>query len=113
MPTRFSGTSPDLSVSRQATLAPRKISTPSSPPTVVSSSSSFASHKPDADVRRRSLQQAPGLVQPPVSWDPTGHYIHSGQTDGQSLMPRKNPYFWNKYNTETYVGHLRFHSNSS
>jgi len=93
MPTRFTGTSPDLSVSRQATLAAHKTSTPSSPPTVVSSSSSFASHKPDADVRRRSLQQAPGLVKPPVSWDPAGHYINSGQTNGQGLMPRKNPYF--------------------
>jgi hypothetical protein len=88
MPTRFTGTSPDLSVSRQATLAARKTSTPSSPLTVVSSSSSFASHKPDADVRRRSLQQAPGLVQPPVSWDRTGHYINSGPTNGQGLMPR-------------------------
>jgi len=49
--------------------------------------------KPGADVRRRSPQQAPGLVQPPVSWDPTGHYINSGHTNGQGLMPRKNPYF--------------------
>jgi len=93
MPTRFSGTSPDLSVTQQATLAARKTSAPSSPPTVVSSASSFASLKPGADVRRRSLQQAPGLVQPPVSWDPTGHYINSGQTNWQGLMPRKNPYF--------------------
>jgi hypothetical protein len=93
MPTRFSGTSPDLSVSRQDTLAVRKTSTPSSPSTVVSSGSSFASLKPGADVRRRSLQQTPGLMQPPVSWNPTGRYINSGQTNGQGLMPRKNPYF--------------------
>jgi hypothetical protein len=92
MPTRFSGTSPDLSVNRQATLAACKTSTPSSPTTVVSSASPFASLKPGADVRRRPLQQAPGLVQPSVSWDPTGHYVNSGQTNGQGLMPRKNPY---------------------
>lgn len=93
MPTKFSGKSPDLSVSRQATLAVRNTSTPSSPTTVVTSASSFMSLKPGADVRRRSLQQAPGLVQPPVSWDPTGHYINSGQTNGQGLIPRKNAYF--------------------
>jgi hypothetical protein len=93
MPTRFTGTSPDLYVNQQATLAARKTSAPSSPSTVVSSASSFASLKPGADVRRRSLQQAPGLVQPPVSWDPTGHYINSGQTNWQGLLPRKNPYF--------------------
>ena len=93
MPTRFSGTSPGMSVNRQATLAVRKTSTPSSPPTVVSSASSFGSLKPGADVRRRSLQQAPGLVQRPVTWNPTGQYINSGQTNGQGLMPRKNPYF--------------------
>jgi len=80
-------------VSKQATLAVRKTSTSSSPPTVVSNASSFASLKPGADVRRRSLQQVPGLVQRPVSWNPAGHYINSGQTNGQGLMPRKNPYF--------------------
>ncbi|GFG31479.1 hypothetical protein Cfor_11958 [Coptotermes formosanus] len=87
MPTKFSG-SPDLSVNQQAALAARNTSTPSSPPTLVSSASSFASLKPGTDVRRRSQQQPPGLVWPPVSWDPARHYTNSGQTNGQGFISR-------------------------
>jgi hypothetical protein len=90
MPTRYSGTSTDLSISQQTTLVARKTSGPSLPPTLITNASSF---KPGGDIRRRSLQQAPGFVQPPVSWDPPGHYINSGQTNGQGHMPRKNSYF--------------------
>jgi hypothetical protein len=112
MPTKFSG-SPDLSVNQQAALAARNTSTPSSPPTLVSSASSFASLKPGTDVRRRSQQQPPGLVWPPVSWDPARHYTNSGQTNGQGFISRKSPYFQNKYNSEIYAGNIWFHSNSA
>jgi hypothetical protein len=112
MPTKFSG-SRDLSVNQQVALAARNTSTSSSPPTLVATASSFASLKPGADVRRRLQQQPPGLVRPPVSWDPAGHYTNSGQTNGQGFMSRKSPYFQNKYNTETFVGHLWFDSYSA
>jgi hypothetical protein len=96
VPTKFSG-SANVPVNQQATLPARNTSTVSSPYPVVTSASSFTIFNPGADVRRRSLQQPPGFVRPPVSWDPAGHRTHSGQTNGQGFMSRKNPYFQNKY----------------
>lgn len=88
MPTRMALPSNTTTVQRRSVSTPASTASMQQSIPAIVGSSSIVSSTPGTDVRRRSLQQPPGPVRPPVPMDPAVFMTPSGQTNGQGFIPR-------------------------